>query len=98
MIPIQINNNKLNNLQSINMGNNFELINGKTGIACNNYNGNLNSWTYGLNNDFKQKLNKEYMNIGKLAQFETVNSPYYTQVKIDSNYLNYLNRVTNCKY
>ncbi len=55
-------------------------INAKPGESCTGYNGNLNSWSYGLNNQFKEKMRKQYASVGKLAQFDTVNSPYYTQV------------------
>ena len=93
MIPIQI----TNNVQSTNMGNGVGLINGRPGEACNGFNGNLNSWNYGLNNDFKQKLIKEYSSIGKLAQFDTVNSPYYTQVQVDPGYIQFLENVVKCR-
>lgn len=86
MIPIQI----------TNMGPEFGLINGKPGEACNGFNGNLNSWIYGLNNNFKQMLIREYNNVGKLAQFDTVNSPYYTQVKIDPEFVKFLQNISNC--
>jgi hypothetical protein len=94
MIPVQITNN---NLQSTNMGPGFGLINGKPGEACNGFNGNLNSWEYGLKNEFKQNLIKQYENVGKLAQLDTVNSPYYTQVQVDPAYINFLQIVSDCK-
>ena len=31
------------------------------------------------------------------AQFDTVNSPYYTQVQIDPNYLKFMQGIANCK-
>jgi len=82
MIPIQI-------IQS-------NQINGKPGEYCNGFNGNLNSWEYGLKDEVKQKLIKEYSTIGQLAQFDTVNSPYYTQVQVDPNYIKYLHYITTC--
>lgn len=86
MIPIQITNNMPT----------FNLINGKPGEACNGFNGNLNSWYYGLNNEVKNKLTNEYNNMAKLAQYDTVNSPYYTQVTIDPRYVKYLEYITTC--
>ena len=99
MIPIQITNNGElleSNLQSTNMGPGFGLINGRPGEACNGFNGNLNSWKYGLNNDFKQMLIREQNNVGRLAQFDSVNSPYYTQVQVDPEFIKFLQNVTNC--
>lgn len=76
-IPIQI-----TNLQS--------RINEKPGKYCHGYNGNLNSWEYGLTDEFKQKMIKQYNTIGQLAQYDTVNSPYYTQVQVDKEYMKFL--------
>ena len=95
MIPIQITNNG-EPLESTNMGPGFGLINGRPGEACNGFNGNLNSWHHGLNNEFKQMLIREQNNVGRLAQFDTVNSPYYTNVQIDPNYLKFLQGIANC--
>jgi len=98
MIPIQITNDKMqSNLQSTNMGPGFGLINGRPGKACKGFNGNLNSWFYGLTPEFKARMENAQNNVGKLAQYDTVNSPYYTQVKIDPNYIRFLQEVTNCK-
>ena len=99
MIPIQITNDgkkMVSNLQSTNMGPGFGLINGRPGEACKRFSGNLNSWYYGLNPEFKQKIENAQNSIGILAQFETVNSPYYTQVQIDPNYIRFLQEITNC--
>lgn len=93
MIPIQIIDTKY---KSSNMGNNFNLINGKPGLACKGYNGNLNSWYYGINPEYKNKLEYLQNNIGILAQYDTVNSPYYKHVKIDEKYLNLLQKIANC--
>lgn len=97
MIPIQITNDGKNNLESTNMGPGFQLINGKPGTACNGYNGNLNSWVYGLSPEFKEKMSRQYRNVGLLAQYDTVNSPYYTQVQVDPNYIRFLQGIANCK-
>lgn len=91
MIPIQITNGITNGMTNSNGE-----INQRPGQSCNNYNGNLDSWTYGLNKEFKEKLMKEQASIGKLAQFDTVNSPYYTQVTVNPEYVQYLKNVTNC--
>lgn len=95
MIPIQITNNG-KSLESTNMGSEFGLINGRPGEACNGFNGNLNSWKYGLNNDFKQILIREQNSVGKLAQLDSVNSPYCTQVKVNTEFIKFLQNVTNC--
>ena len=63
-------------------------INARPGEYCHGYNGNLNSWQYGLTNEFKQKMIKQYNAVGLLAQYDTVNSPYYTQVQLDPEYIN----------
>lgn len=65
-------------------------INAKPGEYCNGYNGNLSSWEYGLTDEFKQKMIKQYNTVGQLAQYDTVNSPYYTQVQIDPEYIKFL--------
>ncbi len=108
MIPIQISNdsksnsqsnsqsNLQSNLQSTNMGPGFDLINGKPGMACKGFNGNLNSWEYGLSPEFKQRMIYQYNNVGILAQYDTVNSPYYTQVQVDPNYIRFLQGISNC--
>ena len=91
-IPIQMNTKE----SSTNMGPGNNLVNGKSGLACNGFSGNLNSFIYGLNNDYRQKLTREFNHVGQLAQFETVNSPYYTQVKVDPEYIKFLQDVSNC--
>ena len=103
MIPIQITNNQPNiisnlqsNLQSTNMGSGFGLVNGKRSTFCRGFNGNLNSWYYGLSPEYKLKMENMYNNIGILAQLDTVNSPYYTQVQVDENYIRFLQQITNC--
>ena len=99
MIPIQITNDgkkMVSNLQSTNMGPGFGLINGRPGEACKGFNGNLNSWYYGLSPEFKERMENAQHSIGILAQFDTVNSPYYTSVQIDPNYLKFLQGIANC--
>lgn len=68
-------------------------INAKPGESCNGYNGNLNSWEYGLTDEFKQKMIRQYNTVGQLAQHDTVNSPYYTQVKVDPEYIKFIKYV-----
>jgi hypothetical protein len=102
MIPIQITNDEkrvisTKNKKSTNIGPGFGLINGRPGEACKGFNGNLNSWFYGLSPEFKERMNNAHNSIGRLAQFDTINSPYYTQVQIDPNYLNFLQEITKCK-
>lgn len=65
-------------------------INAKPGEYCNGYNGNLSSWEYGLTDEFKQKMIRQYNIVGQLAQHDTVNSPYYTQVQVDPEYIKFL--------
>ena len=99
MIPIQITNDgkkMFGNLESTNMGPGFELINGRPGAACKGFNGNLNSWYYGLSSEYKEKMENAQNSVGILAQFDTVNSPYYTQVQVDANYLKFLQGIANC--
>ena len=103
MIPIQITNdgkkmesNLKSNLKSTNMGPGFGLINGRPGTACKGFNGNLNSWYYGLSPEFKERMVNAQNNVGILAQFDTVNSPYYTHVQVDPNYIKFLQGITNC--
>ena len=99
MIPIQITNDgkKMeSNLQSTNMGPGFGLINGRPGTACKGFNGNLNSWFYGLTPEFKERMENAHNSVGILAQYETINSPYYTQVQVDPNYLKFLQGIANC--
>jgi hypothetical protein len=95
MIPVQITNNG-KQLESTNMGPGFVLINGRPGEACNGFNGNLNSWHFGLNDEFKEMLIRQQLSVGQLAQLETVNSPYYTQVQVDPEFIKYLHMVRNC--
>ena len=40
---------------------------------------------------------RQFNDVGKLAQFETVNSLHYTRVKVDPNYINLLNGITKCQ-
>ena len=101
-IPIQWNTKESNinqekTTQSINMGPGDEIINGGHSKYCNDFNGNLNMWDYGINTEYKNKLAYEFNNVGILAQFETVNSPYYTQVEVDPKYINYLLYLKNLK-
>ena len=72
-------------------------INNKPGADCNGFNGNLNSWYYGLSPEFKNKMINLHNNIGILAQFDTVNSPYYKRVNVDQNYINFLKNNNNNK-
>lgn len=67
-IPIQISNSSQFYKQSTNMGPGNQLINGKPGLACNGYNGNLNSFIYGITPEYKQKMIYLYNNVGLLAQ------------------------------
>jgi len=78
------------------MGPGQDLVNGRPGLACNGFNGNLDSWYYGLSDDHRKKLISQQMNIGILAQHETVNSPFYKQVVIDPNYINFLQHISDC--
>ena len=71
-------------------------INQTPRASCGGYSGYLNSWEYGLKQEYKEKLMKEYMNMAKLAQFDTVNSPYYTQVKPDPEYIKFLQDISKC--
>ena len=80
-IPIQINYNRINK---------------NSRVACNGYSGSLPSWEFGLSPEFKERMTRQFNDVGKLAQFETVNSPYYTQVQIDPNYIRFLQEITNC--
>jgi hypothetical protein len=89
MIPIQITDNG-NYIKQ-----NYNLINNKPGAECNGFNGKLNSWHYGLSPEFKDKMENLYRGVGILAQFDTINSPYYTHVNIDENYINFLKKITN---
>lgn len=72
-------------------------INIKPGKCTNGYNGNLNMWDYGLNENFKEKIIKQYNSVGQLAQYETVNSPYYIQAGINQEYINFLQNISLCK-
>jgi len=100
MIPIQMNHNDNNNNNNNNLNNqgaNFpSLINAKPGLHCNGYNGKLNMFQYGLKPEYQMYLNNLYKNVGILAQYETVNSPYYTQVKIDPNYIKFIEGIIEC--
>ena len=68
----------------------IQIINERPRYTKYGYNGNLNMWDYGLNPEYKQKLMYQYNNMAKLAQLDTVNSPYYTQVQIDPDYIKFL--------
>jgi hypothetical protein len=92
MIPIQMN----NSTNGLNGANFPSLINAKPGASCNGYNGKLNMYQYGLKPGYKLYLDNLYKNVGKLAQYETVNSPYYTQVKIDPNYIKFIEGIIEC--
>jgi hypothetical protein len=72
----------------------IQIINNKPN--CDGYNGNLNSFEYGLTNEYKQKLLKEYKYMGALAQYN-VYSPYYIEPKLDMNYINFLQATQDCK-
>ncbi len=74
-------------------------INKRPGESCiGNYNGNLNSWYYGLNNKFKNKMQTEYNSMGMLAQTNPENSPYYNYVpEYDKNLMNFLENLEKCK-
>lgn len=93
MIPIQIMNDGKNFNNTSNLPQ-FNLINGKPG--CKGFNGNLNSWYYGITSEYKDKMEKAHNSVGILAQYETVNSPYYTQVHVDPNYIRFLQEIANC--
>ena len=85
-IPIQILNNNSNNQYGIKMHN---IINTTPKESC-GFGGNLPSWEFGLTPEYKRHMQYQFDNIGKLAQLDTVNSPYYTNVTIDPNYLNFI--------
>uniref|UniRef100_A0A6C0LG75 Uncharacterized protein n=1 Tax=viral metagenome TaxID=1070528 RepID=A0A6C0LG75_9ZZZZ len=95
MIPIQITNDG-KKMESTNMGQGFGLINGRPGTACKGFNGNLNSWYFGLSPEFKERMENAQNSVGILAQFDTVNSPYYTSVQVDPNYIKFLQGIANC--
>lgn len=95
MIPIQITNDG-KKMESTNMGPGFGLINGRPGTACKDFNGNLNSWYFGLSPEFKERMENAQNSVGILAQFDTVNSPYYTSVQVDPNYIKFLQGIANC--
>ena len=105
MIPIQILNNKSTNnvsandsiKDSNNWNTNESNINMTAAASCGGYSGKLSSWEYGLNPEFKRYMYSQYNKVGELAQFDTVNSPYYSSVKVDINYINYLKCITKTK-
>ena len=41
-------------------------------------------------------MENAHNSVGRLAQFDTVNSPFYTKVQIDPNYLKFLQVIANC--
>ena len=71
----------------------IQIINNRPRYGKYGFNGNLNMWDYGLTAEHKQKLMNEYINMAKLAQLDTVNSPYYTQVQKDPNFIKF---IENC--
>tara|TARA_B110000008_G_C16927364_1_gene547304 strand:+ start:659 stop:880 length:222 start_codon:yes stop_codon:yes gene_type:complete len=46
----------------------------KININCNNFNGNLNSFDYGLTTKHKEKMMKLYSSVGQLAQYNNNNN------------------------
>jgi len=73
-------------------------INQRPGEACNGYNGNLNSWFYGLNPQFKQNMQYLYNNIGILAQTNPEYSPYYKNIlDYDPKLMNFLENLEKCR-
>ena len=103
-IPIQWNTKESNASNESNESNasdfvppGINIINGGHSSYCNNFNGNLNMWDYGITEEHKNRLSYEYSNVGVLAQYETVNSPYYTQVEVDPEYINYLIYLKNLR-
>ena len=91
MIPIQITNNTVGELT-----NRGGQINVRPGEACNGFNGNLNSWYFGLNPEFREKLLESFKNVGMLARIDMMNSPYYNQVEVDKEYIKFLQKISNC--
>ena len=105
MIPIQILNNKsankstsksINN-DSGNWNTSESNINMTAAASCGGYSGKLSSWEHGLNPEFKRYMYSQYKKVGELAQFDTVKSPYYANVKVDIGYINYLKCITKTK-
>jgi hypothetical protein len=65
--------------------------------SCGGYSGKLSSWEHGLNPEYKRYMYSQYNKVGELAQFDTVNSPYYANIKVDIGYINYLKCITKAK-
>lgn len=101
MIPIQILNNKSTNKSTNNDSRNWNTnesnINMTAASSCGGYSGKLSSWEHGLNPEFKRYMYSQYNKVGELAQFDTVKSPYYANIKVDIGYINYLKCITKTK-
>lgn len=65
----------------------FQIINNQS--KCNNSNGKLDMLRYGLSQPFKNNLMSEWNSVGLLLTNEK-QSPYYTPIKIDTNYAQFL--------
>ena len=97
MIPIQILNNKSDKSSTSKSSTSKSSINMTAAVSCGGYSGKLSSWENGLNPEFKRYMYSQYNKVGELAQFDTVNSPYYSNVKVDIGYINYLKCITKAK-
>ena len=67
----------------------FQIINSKP--ACNSYNGNLPMFEYGLTPQKQMSLTNSYKSVGILSVNEK-ESPYYTPIRPDLEYANFLMR------
>ena len=74
-------------------------INQRPGEACKgNYNGNLNSWYYGLKPYYKNHMQFQYNTMGMLAQTNPEYSPYYINIPdIDPKFLKFLEDLEKCR-
>jgi len=72
----------------------YQIINNNS--KCDNSNGKLDMFKYGLSNTKKNNLLNSYNSMGILSNNAT-ESPYYTPLKIDLNYAQFLKNTQKCK-
>ena len=73
----------------------IQIINNRP--SCNGFNGNLNSFQYGLKPEAQKNMLNIFDKVGLLANNDAPYSPFYSTPQLNDEYVNFLNNIIKCR-
>lgn len=73
----------------------IQIINNRP--SCNGFNGNLNSFQYGLKPEAQQNMLNIFDKVGLLANNDAPYSPFYSNPQLNDEYVKFLDNVIKCR-